>query len=76
MKLLELRKMPKLKYLHLKPYLKRETPLIKALVKNLPNLKINEGPKLEIAVPDPRFLSIDWLWEILCKPTGDFYEPF
>ena len=47
-KLLELRKMPKLKYLHLKPYLKRETPLIKALVKNLPNLKINEG-KFEIA---------------------------
>ena len=54
----------------------RENPLIKALMKNLPNLKINEGPKLEIAVPDPRFLSIDWLWEILCKPTGDFYEPF
>ena len=47
-KLLELRSMPNLKYLHLKPYLKRETPLIKALVKNLPNLKINEG-KFEIA---------------------------
>ena len=54
----------------------RENPLIKALMKNLPNLKINEGPKLEIAVPDPRFLSINWLWEILCKPTDDFYEPF
>ena len=54
--------------------LKMETPLIKALIKNLPNLKINEG-RLEIATPNSTFPSRDdSLWEIQCKPTGDFLE--
>ena len=54
--------------------LRRETPFMKALVKNLPNLKINEG-RFEIATPNPRFLSKDdSLWEKQCKPTGDFLE--
>ena len=49
-----------------------ETPFMKALVKNLPNLKINEG-RFKIATPNPSFLSKDdGLWEIQCKPTGDF----
>ena len=51
--------------------LRRETPFMKALVKNLPNLKINEG-RFEIATPNPTFLSKDSLWEIQCKPTDDF----
>ena len=52
--------------------LRRETPFMKALVKNLPNLKINEG-RFEIATPNPSFLSKDdSLWEKQCKPTGDF----
>ena len=52
----------------------KKTPLIKALVKNLPNLKINEG-RFEIATPNPSFLSKDdSLWEKQCKPTGDFVE--
>ena len=52
--------------------LRRETPFMKALVKNLPNLKINEG-RFEIASPNPCFLSKDdSLWEKQCKPTGDF----
>ena len=55
----------------------KKTPLIKALVKNLPNLKINEG-EFEIANPDSRILSEETeesLWEIPCNPTRDFYEP-
>jgi hypothetical protein len=44
--------------------------LIKALEKNLPNLKINEG-SFDIAHPDPRYLG--YLWEMQCKPTHDFY---
>ena len=55
----------------------KKTPLIKALVKNLPNLKINEG-EFEIADPDSRILSEETeesLWEIPCNPTRDFYEP-
>ena len=51
--------------------LRRETPFQKALVKNLPNLKINEG-RFEIATPNPSFLSEKSLWEIQCRPTGDF----
>ena len=51
--------------------LRRETPFMMALVKNLPNLKINEG-RLKIASQNPTFLSKDSLWEIQCKPTGDF----
>ena len=51
--------------------LRRETPFQKALVKNLPNLKINEG-RFEIATPNPSFLSEKSLWEIQCGPTGDF----
>ena len=54
--------------------LKRETPFMKALVKNLPNLKINEG-QFDIAHPDPCILSNQRLWEIECKSTHDFYEP-
>ena len=68
-KLLELRSMANLKYLHVNvdldiagyfvvhekmDELKRVTPFIKALVKNLPNLKINEG-KFEIAAHDPHY---------------------
>ena len=51
----------------------KKTPLIKALVKNLPNLKINEG-EFEIADPDLRFLCNERLWEIECKPSVEFYE--
>ena len=54
--------------------LERETPFMKALVKNLPNLKINEG-QFDIAHPDPCILSNQRLWEIECKSTHDFYEP-
>ena len=61
--------------------LKRETPFMKALVKNLPNLKINEG-RFEIAAHDPlcdpRYISYEnsvWLWEIQFKPTDDFVGP-
>ena len=54
--------------------LERETPFVKALVKNLPNLKINEG-QFDIAHPDPCILSNQRLWEIECKSTHDFYEP-
>ena len=53
--------------------LARETTLIKELVKNLPNLKINEG-EFEIADPDLRFLCYERLWEIQCKPSVEFYE--
>ena len=49
----------------------RETTFIKALVKHLPNLKINQG-QFEIAHPDPRILSNEWLWDVKCKPTRDF----
>ena len=52
--------------------LRRESPFMKALVKNLPNLKINEGGFPEIASPNPTYPSKDSLWEIQCKPTGDF----
>ena len=55
----------------------KKTALIKALVKNLPNLKINEG-EFEIAVPDSCILSEETeesLWEVPCNPTRDFYEP-
>ena len=52
--------------------LTRETTLIKELVKNLPNLKINEG-EFEIADPDLRFLCNERLWEIECKPSVEFY---
>ena len=55
--------------------LDREKPFIKALVKNLPHLKINQG-RFEIAAPDPRFCFYERLWEIQCKPTDDFYEPY
>ena len=46
-------------------------------MKNLPNLKINEG-QFEIADPDSRTVSLETeerLWEIPCNPTRDFYEP-
>ena len=56
-----------------KDELDREQPFIKALLKNLPHLKINQG-RFEIAAPDPRFLFYEMLWEIQCKPTDDFYE--
>ena len=56
-----------------KDELDREQPFIKALLKNLPHLKINQG-RFEIATPDPRFLFYEMLWEIQCKPTDDFYE--
>ena len=65
-KLLELGSMPNLKHLYI-GYAK--SPLIEALVKNLPNLKINEG-SFNIAHPDPR--NLDYLWEMQCKPTQDF----
>ena len=56
----------------------RKTPLIKELVKNLPNLKINKG-SFDIADPDSRFLcrksaEVLGLWEIPCKPTRDFND--
>ena len=61
--------------------LKRETPFMKALVKNLPNLKINKG-RFEIAAHDPlcdpRYISYEnsvWLWEKQFKPTDDFVGP-
>jgi hypothetical protein len=41
--------------------LDRKKPFIKALVKNLPHLKINEG-RIEIAAPD-RCFSYERLWE-------------
>jgi hypothetical protein len=56
-----------------KDELDREQPFIKALLKDLPHLKINQG-RFEIAAPDPRFLFDEMLWEIQCKPTDDFYE--
>ena len=49
----------------------KETPLVKALMENLPNLKFSDG-RFEIASPDPCFLSNEWLWEIECKSTNDF----
>ena len=52
--------------------LEREKPFIKALLKNLPHLKINQG-RFEIAAPDPRFLFYERLWEIQFKPTDDFW---
>ena len=55
--------------------LDREKPFIRALMKNLPHLKINQG-RLNIAAPDPRFFFYERLWEIQCKPTDDFYEPY
>ena len=64
-KLLELG-WPNLKHLHIR-YAKSH--LIEALVKNLPNLKINEG-SFRLAHPDPRYLG--YLWEMQCKPTQDF----
>ena len=56
----------------------RKTPLIKELVENLPNLKINKG-SFDIADPDSRFLcresaQVIGLWEIPCKPTRDFND--
>ena len=56
----------------------RKTPLIRELVKNLPNLKINKG-SFDIADPDSRFLcrksaKVLGLWEIPCKPTRDFND--
>ena len=38
--------------------LRRESPFMKALVKNLPNLKINEGG-FEIGTPNPTYPSRD-----------------
>ena len=52
----------------------KETPLVKALMEHLPNIKFSDG-RFEIAAPDPCFLSSKWLWEIEYKPTNDFYEP-
>ena len=49
----------------------KETPLVKALMEYLPNLKFSNG-RFEIASPDPCFLSFEWLWEIKCKSTNDF----
>ena len=54
------------------------TPLIKELVKNLPNLIINKG-SFDVADPDTRFLDrksakVLGLWEIPCKPTRDFND--
>ena len=66
-KLFQLGSMPNLKHLYIE-YAK--SPLIEALVKNLPNLKINEG-SFNIAHPDPR--NLDYLWEMQCKPSQDFY---
>ena len=57
--------------------LKMETPLIKALIKNLPNLKINEG-RFQIATHDPHYIKFEnsvWLWELQFKPTDDFLGP-
>ena len=55
-----------------------KTPLIKELVKNLPNLIINKG-SFDIADPDTRFLDrksakVLGLWEMPCKPTRDFND--
>ena len=71
--LLELGSMPNLKYLQTNHW-SRKNPVIKALVKNLSNLKINEGT-FEIADPDPDS-SNQQLWDIQCKSTNDFYETF
>ena len=52
----------------------KKTPLIKALAKNLPNLKINKG-EFEIAHPDSQILfegDEESLWEIPCNPTRNF----
>jgi hypothetical protein len=91
-KLLELRSMANLKYLHVNvdldisgyfvvqkkiDELKRVTPFFKALVKNLPNLKINEG-NFEIAAHDPHYIKFRnsvWLWELRIKHTNDFRGP-
>ena len=57
--------------------LKRATPFIKALMKNLPNLKINEG-KFKIAAHDPHYIKFRnsvWLWELQFQPTDDFLGP-
>ena len=66
-KLLELGSMPNLKHLHVHGHYVH----VKALVKNLPNLKINEG-SFDIAYPDPLNPCQDYLWEMQCKPTHDF----
>ena len=72
--LLKLGSMPKLKHLQVCLQVYDETNskslLIKALVKNLPNLKINEGI-FEIAHPDPRHLGY-LLWEMQSELTQDF----
>ena len=59
-KLLELGSMPNLKHLHVSQcFIRRgEDHLIRALVKNLPNLKINEG-KFDIAHPDLQRIFIN-----------------
>ena len=69
--LLKLGSMPKLKHLQVYDKTNPKSPLIKAIVKNLPNLKINEGT-FDIAHPDPRHLGN--LWEMPCKPTQDFLK--
>ena len=53
-KVLKLGSMPNLKHLHVYDKTNSKSPLIKALVKNLPNLKINH--------PDPR--NLGYLWEM------------
>ena len=61
-KVLKLGSMPNLKHLFIGS---AKSPLVKALVKNLSNLKINEGI-FEIAQPDP--FRLGYLWEMQCKP--------
>jgi hypothetical protein len=56
-----------------KDELDREQPFIKALLKDLPHLKINQG-RFEIAAPDPRFLFDEMLWEIQCKQIFLYYK--
>ena len=67
--LLKLGSMPNLKHLHVYDKTNSKSPLIKALVKNLQSLKINEG-SFDIAHPDPR--NLGYLWEMQCEPTQDF----
>ena len=68
--LLELGSMPNLKYLQVR--FTKNLAIRSKMVKNLPNLKINEKP-FKIADPDT---SNQRLWDIQCKPTNDFYETF
>ena len=76
--LLELGSMPNLKCLNIRQY-SRDDHVVKVLVKNFPNLKINEAGTFGIAYPEGsnnNFSNNQRLWDIQCKPTNDFYARY